>query len=201
MKPNWLEPAAVIATALLFLLFANILDLHGVFIVVSGIAWGTFVAIRVRGDRGVLRAWGFGREGLLPTLAATTLAAAVAVPAMAAVGAARGTLVMNGHLVLLLVLYPVWGVGQQFLFQALVAGNLRRAGLSVWVVVPATAALFGLIHLPDPKLALATFALGLLFTPLYLRWRNLWPLGLWHAWLGAFFYFWVLGRDPWLNLA
>jgi membrane protease YdiL (CAAX protease family) len=199
-RPNLLEPAAVIATALAFLLFAHVLGLHGVFIAVSGIAWGTYVTVRVRRDRGIVREWGFGRDGLRPTLLATTLLAAAALPAMALVGVARGTLTLNGHLLLLLLLYPAWGLGQQFLFQALVAGNLRRTAMPAWAVVLVTAVLFGLIHAPDPELVLATFALGLLFTPLYLRWRNLWPLGLWHAWLGTFFYFWVLGRDPWLDL-
>jgi hypothetical protein len=42
--------------------------------------------------------------------------------------------------------------------------------------------------------------LGLAFTQIYLRWRNLWPLGIYHAWLGVFAYFWVLHRDPWLEV-
>ena len=27
-----------------------------------------------------------------------------------------------------------------------------------------------------------------------------WPLGLYHGWLGAFAYFWILERDPWQEL-
>ena len=49
-------------------------------------------------------------------------------------------------------------------------------------------------------LVLATALLGLVFTPIYLRWRNLWPLGLYHGWLGALCYFWVIGRDPLLEI-
>jgi hypothetical protein len=46
---------------------------------------------------------------------------------------------------------------------------------------------------------LATFGLGLVYIPLYLRYRNLWPLGFYHGWLGTLFYLWVLGRDPWVE--
>jgi hypothetical protein len=35
---------------------------------------------------------------------------------------------------------------------------------------------------------------------IFLRWRNVWPLGICHGWLGVLFYFWVLGRDPWLEI-
>jgi membrane protease YdiL (CAAX protease family) len=69
--------------------------------------------------------------------------------------------------------------------------------LPTWVVVAIAAALFGAIHLPDLPLTAATTALGAILTPIYLRWRNVWPLGVGHGLLGALFYVEVLGRDPW----
>jgi len=60
--------------------------------------------------------------------------------------------------------------------------------------------LFGLVHLPHVQLAVATAALGAVFTLIFVRWRNVWPLGVCHGWLGVFFYYWVLGRDPWLEI-
>lgn len=46
----------------------------------------------------------------------------------------------------------------------------------------------------------ATFMMGLAFTPMYLRHRNLWPLGIYHGWLGVLTYYWVLARDPWTEM-
>ena len=60
------------------------------------------------------------------------------------------------------------------------------------------AAVFSSVHLPNWELTAGTFGLGFAYTPLYLR--NLWPLGLYHGWLGVFFYFWVLGDNPWKNM-
>ena len=38
------------------------------------------------------------------------------------------------------------------------------------------------------------------FTVVFLRHRNVWPLGICHGLLGVVFYSWVLGRDPWWEM-
>jgi hypothetical protein len=41
---------------------------------------------------------------------------------------------------------------------------------------------FGLIHAFNLRLVVATFLLELAIVPLFLLYRNLWPLGLLHGW-------------------
>ncbi|MHC4341324.1 MAG: CPBP family glutamic-type intramembrane protease [Planctomycetota bacterium] len=198
-----LEVAAVVATGVLHLLVSNVLGLLGPFIATALLGWGTYAVVRVRRDRSILKEWGFRCGNLRPTFVATSLFAIVSLLVMAAIGHSRGTLTLHWHILLLLVAYPLWGLVQQFLVQALVARNLQGARppfSSTWFIVPFCALLFGLVHIPDPTLVLATLSLGLVFTPIYLRWRNLWPLGLFHGWLGALCYFWVIGRDPLLEI-
>jgi membrane protease YdiL (CAAX protease family) len=99
-----------------------------------------------------------------------------------------------------LLLYPVWGVIQQFLIVGLVAGNLSDYGgspLGRAGIVFVTAVLFSAVHFPVLLLVAGTFLLATVYTVVYLQTRNLWVLGLYHGWLGGFFYFFVLGRDPW----
>gem|GEM_PF-5306162 len=74
----------------------------------------------------------------------------------------------------------------------------RRVLTLLLLLIPATA--FGAVHLPSWDLTAGTFGLGLASTPLYLRHRNVLPLGLYHGWLGAFYYRWVLDRNPWADL-
>jgi ABC-type Mn2+/Zn2+ transport system permease subunit len=45
----------------------------------------------------------------------------------------------------------------------------------------------------------ATFALGLAYTWLYLRGYNLIALGIYHGWLGGVFFYTVLGRNSYLE--
>ncbi|HYT94715.1 MAG TPA: CPBP family glutamic-type intramembrane protease [Gemmataceae bacterium] len=65
------------------------------------------------------------------------------------------------------------------------------------VVVILGAILFGLVHVYDARLIVGTTLLELLLTPLFLKYRNVWPLGVLHGWLGGLFYLWVLNRDLW----
>ena len=104
-------------------------------------------------------------------------------------------------LLLLVVLYPVWGVAQQFLLQSIFADNLQKLGPlqdRPWLVALSTSMLFGAIHWPYPALMVTTALMGLVFTPLFFRHRQVWTLGVLHGVLGGLFYCWVLGQEAWL---
>ena len=197
------ETASVIVTGILHLIFVGVLNAKAVFIAFALIAWSGYIAMRVRKDRRLLEVWGFRCDNIRITFIISGFATAIGILAMAVIGLTQKSLSFHWHMLPLLLLYPIWGVIQQFLVQALVAGNLSRSsgmiGSASFVTI-VSAALFALVHMPDLKLAIGTFCLGLAFTPIYLRWRNLWPLGIYHGWLGVFAYFWVLHRDPWLEV-
>jgi hypothetical protein len=91
---------------------------------------------------------------------------------------------------------------QQVLALGIVLVNLER--LPGWgqrkpAVVLVTAMLFGLIHAYDVRLVAGTFLLEVVLATMFLRFRNVWPLGVLHGWLGGLFYLWVLNRDLWLE--
>ena len=194
---RWFEVGAVVATGLLFLLFRYI-RLQGVFVPVAASFWTGFVWHHARRDPSVLRTWGFRLDTFWPAFQGATAFSLPVAVVMALVGASRGTLRCPPHAWILMTLYPIWGVVQQFLVQALLVrnleGSLPRSGLFLL-----GSCLFAIVHVPEAPLMLATFGLGLVYIPLYLRHRNLWPLGLYHGWLGTLFYLWVLGRDPWVE--
>lgn len=194
------EMLAVLLTGIGKFIFVDWLGYKLGFIVAAIIGWALYVYVRHRSRPGVLRYWGVRGDTFRKSFFRLLPPAAAAVALFAAVGYARGALVWSWHLLPVLLLYPVWGVIQQFLVVGLVAGNLSdfagrrfsRAG-----VVAVTAAVFSSVHFPALLLAAGTFILAVVYTLVYLRTRNLWALGLYHGWLGAFFYFFVLGRDPW----
>jgi len=197
------ETGSVIVTGILHLIFVGVLNAKAVFIAVALIGWSGYIAVRVRNDRRLLEVWGFRCANIRSTFIISSFATAIGILAMAVIALTQKSLSFHWHMLPLLLLYPIWGVIQQFLVQALVAGNLSRSsgmiGSASFVTI-VSAALFALVHMPDLKLAIGTFCLGLAFTPIYLRWRNLWPLGIYHGWLGVLAYFWVLHRDPWLEV-
>lgn len=195
----WLEIGAVTLTGVGHLAFSAF-DASNVFIPLAMAGWGSYVYYRARTEPGFLNRIGLTSEQLGPAFRDVSLVAASSLALMAGYGAWKGSLRLHRDMLPLMLLYPSWGLVQQFLVQGLVAGNLTQSAAplgSPYVVTPVSATLFGAVHLPSWDLAAGTSAIGLAFTPIYLKRRNLWPLGLYHGWLGVAYYFWVLDRNPW----
>jgi membrane protease YdiL (CAAX protease family) len=195
-RQDGLELAAALAAAVLHALplerfYPEVIEIA---LVVAG--WVGYLGFLLTRDRPRLRAMGFSRAGLAPSATAAFAIFGVATAGMAAWGLAAGTLRLDLHMLILVALYPLWGLVQQWLIQGVVARQLR-ARAPAWATVLATATVFGVLHFPDTLAAVATFVLGLALTPVYLRWRNVWALGVVHGWLAIPMYFWVAGVDPW----
>lgn len=168
-------------------------------VVVTLLVWVAYAALRVRSDRAVLRGWGFGFEGIGN---AARVIAGIAAPLVLAIGvygfAASHFPPPRGFWVII-VLYPLWGVAQQFLLNAILARDLQR-------FLPAQAALvlaavgYAVSHAPDWPLVALTIPAGLLWVWVYKRTPNLWVLGIAHGVIGTCVYYGVLGRDPFVKL-
>jgi uncharacterized protein len=192
---------AAVATGLLHLLFKS-MGAKGVFIALASVSWALYIFKQVQQDRTRWKSWGFRTDNLWEAFKLPTVLFLGASLGMAWYGVMTGRVLWQGHMLFLLLVYPLWGILQQFLVQALGVHNLLllfpRHGLLL--AMPVGVMLFAGVHFPNWRLMLATGLLACFFIPLYLRNRNLWPLGLYHGWLGTFFYLWVLGRDPWVSV-
>ncbi|MAG56346.1 MAG: hypothetical protein CMJ83_08660 [Planctomycetes bacterium] len=197
MRRPKLELCAIAVTAVLFQIFESGLGLKGPFLLGAVVVWGGYLATRLRAESGLWNEWGLGRRGLGP---ATRICGGLLLVGIAALTTWRLAFGWQGLPVTALVifaLYPVWSFVQQFVLQILVVRNLDLLGAPRAAVVMLGALGFGAAHYPDLPLSGICAGIGLLWVPIYLRTRNLWPLSLCHAWLGALTYYWVLERDPW----
>jgi hypothetical protein len=79
--------------------------------------------------------------------------------------------------------YAVWALQQEFILQSIFFLRLE-AMLGSRRAVIAAAALFSLVHIPNPILTVFSLCGGILFCELFRRWRNLYPLGIIHGALG-----------------
>ena len=196
-----IELGAVLATGLLHILFQGP-ETKGGYIALASVSWIGYIVWRVRQDSSLWVQWGFQTRNLSSAFSRPTVIFVLGVCLMAWYGLANGRVLWQGHIIFLLLLYPLWGILQQFLVQALGVANLMKLfPKQGWMVaMPVGIVLFSIIHYPDGLLMISTGLMAALFIPCYLRDRNIWPLGLYHGWLGTFFYLWVLGRDPWLDV-
>lgn len=200
-KPDYFALLAALVTAVLHLA-PKPEGTHVYFIVGACLFWIGFVFLRWRADRNVLRRWGFRFDNLQEAsripLAFFTLCAV----GFGIVGLVNETFAVPPHLALLLLLYPLWGIVQQFLVLGIVVGNLENVPQLAErrpLLVVLGAAVFGAVHAPEWLLVGGTTTLALLYVPLFLSHRNVLPLGVVHGWVGSLFYLWILGVDPWVE--
>jgi hypothetical protein len=79
--------------------------------------------------------------------------------------------------------YAIWALVQQFILQGIFFVRLESMAGSRRAVLW-TATLYAAAHIPSPVLTVLSFFGGLLFSELFRRWRNIFPLGIIHAALG-----------------
>jgi uncharacterized protein len=222
-----LEITAVILTGLGKFLFMDLLNWRFAYITTAVLCWVGYVYYRARQNNSsgsqtgnglkpigeaypkseqhlkngtILTYWGLSTKGFKKTFLELLPFAIFSVLLFLFIGNQRGTNVLNWHIIPILLLYPIWGIIQQFIIVALIARNMsdmERIRIPEVLVVVVTALVFALVHFPFLILVGATFLLAIVYTSLYLRGRNLLVLGLYHGWLGAVFFYTVLGRDAW----
>lgn len=194
-----LELGALALTVGLQFLFYDVLPGRGAFLLATVVGWVGYLAHRIVRRPEALREYGLARDGLGASAAAAGVILLVGTLVCFAIGSRRGGVTLSRNMLWTALLYPIWGILQQVLVQGVAVRNLARA-IPGAVVVLVAGLLFGLVHLPHLALAAATATLGGVFTLVFLRHRNVWPLGVCHGLLGVLFYYWVLGRDPWWEM-
>jgi uncharacterized protein len=198
-KQRKLEIAAVLLTGAGKFVFMDLLQWKLPFILISIFAWTTYVVVRQREVKGILSYWGFRFDNFSDVIRIILPFGIASIALFILIGWQRGTINITWHILPVLILYPIWGVIQQFLVIALVAGNLqdmRQNKIDKFVIILLTAILFGLLHFPHYWLVLGTFILALLYGFVYLKSRNVYVMGVFHGWLGALFFYTVVDRDP-----
>jgi len=99
-----------------------------------------------------------------------------------------------GHFAIALLAYPVWGFGQQVLFQGILLEAFRRLKWGDWGIL-ATNVLFVAVHYPSRFLMIFTALGGPLFSWLYLKRPNVLPLAVFHGIFGALLYYVFRDKD------
>jgi hypothetical protein len=80
--------------------------------------------------------------------------------------------------------YLAWAFVQQFILQDFFLARLLRVLPSRKAAVITAAAMFACAHIPNPVLTIATLVWGIVACTLFLRYRDLYSLGVAHAILG-----------------
>lgn len=197
------EVVAVILTGLGKFVFIDVLNWKLPFIITVILGWSIYILSRKKKISGIFNYWGLTTNNFKTTALKVLSFGALAIILFFIIGYFQGTINLSWHILPILIVYPIWGTIQQLLMIGLIAGNLqdlKSRKINRKLIVISTAVLFAAVHYPNYWLIAGTFLLALFYSHVYLKVRNLYVLGLFHGWLGAFFYYTVVDRDPFMEV-
>ncbi len=198
-KRRLCEIIAVVLTAAGKFVFMDYLDWRLGFVVTAIVLWLGYIIYNNKTTPAITKHWGFRTDNFRTVLMKVLPFGLVAIIAFAAIGLYQGTINPTWHIVPILLLYPLWGIIQQYLLIALTVGNIQDIeGTRIYPAfnILLAAILFSAVHYPNYWLMMATFILAVFYGWIYMKERNLYVLGIFHGWLGGIFYYTVLDGDP-----
>src|ERR1044071_3538433 len=110
-----IEIVAVVLTGAGKFIFMDMLKWKFPFIALAIIFWTVYVLYQRRKTPGILSYWGFRRDNFKQVLKMVLPFGGAAVITCIIIGWYRDTLQITWHILPILLLYPIWGVIQQFL--------------------------------------------------------------------------------------
>ena len=200
---RYVEILAVLLTGVLKFIFMGLFDYRAFYIGVTCLFWIIYVYKRYQSDHSVLKTWGFQKDNFRQSFLFLLPFAILSYTGIILYGFLNHVDILNFHVIPIIILYPVFGLVQQFMMIALIAGNLislKNKPFKNYQIILITSLLFSLVHFPSAFLMIFTFLMELVFIITYLKWRNLWSLGLYHGITGCLLLFYVLERNLWLEL-
>lgn len=199
-KRRIFEILVVVLTGAGKFVFMNWLNWRLGFIITVCLFWLTYVWYRYRTDKQILAYWGLTKKHFKSTFKELFPYALGCIAIFIVLGTITGKNIIDWSIIPILLLYPIWGILQQFIMLGLVSRNLKdlqSINVPTNGIVFLTSIVFAIVHYPFLLLIIGTFFLALVYTTLYLNNRNLIVLGIFHGWLAAFFFYAVLGRNSW----
>ena len=149
-----------------------------------------FVSNYLHGDR--LRDLGLRFDNFWRSASEVGLATLIGGVVLVAIGLLAGQApASRPGIVRAVLLYPFWGLAQQYAMQSFTFRRLREASERPLIAALLAASLFGVAHYPNMALVLATAVGGFAWCLLFQRHPNLFTLALSQGWLA------VLLRASW----
>ncbi len=202
MNYSKLEIQAVLITGLLKFILVDFLSAKFWFIILAGTLWVSYILWRIHNNHSLVSDWGLSLKGFKQSLNLLLIPAIGTTIISIWYGLNQDVLIFNWHIIPILILYPLWGTIQQLLIISLFGGNIyyqENVKISKLTIVGLTSILFSVVHYPSLPLMIATFFLAIFYCMVFFKFRNILALGLFHGLLASIFYFFVLGRDPWIE--
>lgn len=191
------EIASLIATAAGVFIFIKWLGWKYEFIITAVVFWIGYATIRMLTDKTIGKHWGISKENFKPAMKWIGIISVIPICGILIFGLLVSKPPFSLRILYMVPAYLVWGFIQQFLMMSLIAGYLRDLKLKPLWIILITSILFSIVHCSCIGLLIITFVMAIIFTILFLKYRNIIPLAIFHGVLGTLLYYFILDIDQW----
>jgi len=142
--------------------------LHWSTFYITGIVlfWLAYIIYRAKSNRETLNHWGIKKEYFKQSMLSLAPLIFITVIVSVLYSNFNNSLSFSWYFILILILYPFWGLIQQFMMLGLIAQNLvslTEGKISRYLTIFLVSILFSLVHFPDLFLMIFTFFLEIVF--------------------------------------
>jgi len=186
------ELGSALITGILFILIGYKYRREYIFCFV--LFWITYILCK----RNKLKEWGLDTNNMLNSfLVSTKYFVVVLIGIILYLKITNNSdIIVNKNFFITLILYLFWGILQQFLIQSMIIRNLKDIlNINSTLLILLSGVLFSIVHINDKKLLILNFIMGLLWTHIYLKYKNNIPIGIYHGILGTLYYYWIIKKD------
>ena len=194
MKREFVEVVVFILLIVVYVAFHHYIAGKALFVIPTVLISLGYILNSARSDPNLLREYGVRFDNFYP---ASKRALILFIPIFLATllwAFKRGWQSPPASFYYVVLLYPIWGIAQQFLFQSFFHTRLIRLGLAPWSILIVALA-FATVHLPSINQIALSFFGGLLYSYIFLKHPNIIPLGIAHGLFAAVWYYFILGKD------
>ena len=108
--------------------------------------------------------------------------------------------IINTNFFILLCIYPLWGIVQQFILQSIITKHLYEVlsfdyTINMLLTCLISGGIFSMLHTHLKQLPIPSFIVGCLWAYFYLLYNNILPLGIYHGILATLYYYFILKVD------
>ncbi len=191
------EPLALLLSSGLFVFAEMFLGRKIIVIVLLLVPWLIYIGYRIKSNPDVLKTWGLRTDNLRGAIKLNLFVLITGTLFLAAYRFVMGWQPLPGEAYMIVPLYILWALIQEFALQGLLVSNLKKLGWPDGLTILTGGVAFGLAHFPLVLQMVIAGLAGMVWISIFLCVRNLFPLAVTHSWLGTLAFCWILEKTPW----
>ena len=190
------ELLSALCTGIIFIVLG--LKYHIFYIIGILLYWGFYITYRYYSTNNIIKQWGiYNSTSIYKSFIYTSI---LSLGLCLILYQYIHSFYLTNNLFISIIIYPLWGIIQQFLLQSMILSNIIKLykitnAITIQIIIIGLSFLFGIMHKHIPALIIPTTLWGYISSNLYVKFHNIIPIGIYQGILAIILFYGVLHID------